>query len=220
MIVNDLPKATLPTLKPTDTVGFSRDCMLQAHLFDLALVDEQGVFVGMIAYDELEEFEDEAVLASLSALHRHLAVGEEDALLAALQLFDAHGLTALAVVAADNVFVGQIQIHDLPGWMAAQQGTDQPGGTLALRIAANNYSLSEIARIVESNNGTILQLSMTTDEADGSLLLQLKINLLDLTYVMATFERFGYQISSFTHQSHLDGFYTERYDALMRYLDL
>lgn len=194
--------------------------MLNAHLFDLALVDEQGVFLGMIAYDELETLAAEPLIGELTELHRPLSVQALDPILKLLHLFDEHALTALAVVDEAAVFVGQIQIHDLPAWMAAQQGLAQPGGTLVLRIAANNYSLSEIARIVESNNGTILNLSMTTDDADGSLQLHLKINLLDLTYVMATFERFGYQISSFTHQSHLDGFYTERYDALMRYLDI
>lgn len=220
MTVNDIPKATLPSLKPKDTVSFARDCMLNAHLFDLALVDEQGTFMGLIAFDDLEEAEDTQVLAALTDLQRPISVATSDSVLKLLSLFDEHELTAIAVLDDDAQFVGQIQLQDFPAWMAAQLGVPQPGGTLVLRLAANNYSLSEIARIVESNNGTILKLAIDTDEADGSLEVSLKLNLIDLTYVMATFERFGYQISSFTHQSHLDGFYTERYDALMRYLDI
>lgn len=220
MIVSEIQLSLVPVLKPSDTVSFAIDRMLESRLFDLPVVDEEQRLLGMLRYETLEEQDQETSLESFRGEWKDFSVRGNDPFVRLLHLFEQDQTTAVPVIDEDNVHVGTVQVHDLASWLATQSVVAQPGGLLTLKVAQNNYSLSEIARIAESNNGTIINLRLSPDDESDYMLIHLKLNLMDLTYVMATFERFGYRIQSFNHQSHLSDFYTERYDALMRYLDI
>jgi len=220
MIVSEIQLSLVPVLKPSDVVAFAIDRMLESRLFDLPVVDEDQRLLGMLRYETLEEHEQDKTLESLKTEWKSFSVSGTDPFIHLLQLFEQDQTTAVPVVDEDDFHIGTVQVHDLAIWLATQSVVAQPGGLLTLKVAQNNYSLSEIARIAESNNGTIINLRLSSDDEPNTMLIHLKLNLMDLTYVMATFERFGYRIQSFNHQSHLSDFYTERYDALMRYLDI
>jgi acetoin utilization protein AcuB len=55
-----------------------------------------------------------------------------------------------------------------------------------------NYSVSEIARICESNDVSILNLSVNTIDANGLQAVTIKVNAQDIQALQATFERYGY----------------------------
>ncbi|MDP2187625.1 MAG: CBS domain-containing protein [Sphingobacteriaceae bacterium] len=220
MIVSEIQLSLVPVLKPSDAVSFAMDRMLESRLFDLPVVDEDQRLLGMLRYETLEEQDEDSSLESFKAEWKDFSVRSSDPFVRLLHLFEQDQTTAVPVVDEDDFHVGTVQVHDLAAWLATQSVVAQPGGLLTLKVAQNNYSLSEIARIAESNNGTIINLRLSPADEPEFMLIHLKLNLMDLTYVMATFERFGYRIQSFNHQSHLSDFYTERYDALMRYLDI
>jgi hypothetical protein len=80
--------------------------------------------------------------------------------------------------------------------------------------------LAEIARIVESENTKILSCFISTPHGLENLELTLKLNRQDLKHVIATLTRFGYDVkSSYFESDYLDTL-QDRYDGLMRYLDV
>jgi acetoin utilization protein AcuB len=220
MTISEIELSIVPTLKPGDTAAFAMDRMVESRLFDLPVADAEGIFLGMISYEALEECSPDDRLDFLKEEWKQLSVLQEDVLLRALHMMEQDMLTAIAVVDDQNRVIACLQCHDFLKWLSSQSFMAQPGGLLSLRVASNNYSLSEIARIAESNNASILNVRIGNAASEGDILIHLKFNVMDLTYVMATFERFGYRIERFTHQSHLGDFYMERYDSLMRYLDI
>ena len=221
MNVSEITSTLVPVLRPSDTVQFAIDRMLESRLFDLPVIDDEGLYLGLVGYEVLEACDDpsDALLVS-RAQWQQLSVQAEDAVLRLLNGMQQDQLTVMPVVDEQGLYLHAVQIHDLVRWMADQSMLSQPGGLITLLLNSNNYSLSEIARIAESNNASIVHLRISEAEEKEQMLVHLKFNLVDLTYVMATFERFGYHIVAFHHQSHLEDFYTERYDALMRYLDI
>ncbi len=220
MIVSEIQLSLVPVLKPNDAVAFAMDRMLESRLFDLPVVDEAQRLLGMLRYETLEEQDPDDLLEDCKQDWKDFSVHANDPFVRLLHLFEQDQTTAVPVVDDENMHLGTVQVHDLVSWLSTQSVVAQPGGLITLKVAHNNYSLSEIARIAESNNGTITNLRLGQADEPEYMLIHLKFNLMDLTYVMATFERFGYRIQSFNHQSHLSDFYTERYDALMRYLDI
>ena len=193
---------------------------MESRLFDLPAVNEEGVFIGLVSYELLEELEPEQSIADTQTAWQTWSVMAAEPVLKLLNLLKEGQYTCAPVVDEGGVLLHAIQIHDLVEWMASQSMLSQPGGILTLQVGANNYSLSEIARIAESNNASIVNLRISELDSSDQMHVHLKFNLVDLTHVMATFERFGYHIVSFQHQSHLEDFYSERYDALMRFLDI
>ena len=84
----------------------------------------------------------------------------------------------------------------------------------------HDYSLSEIARIVESNDAVILNVVVKQVVAENKLQIILKINKTDLKNIQATFERFEYTVLDIVHESEFDAQMQDRIDNLIKYLEV
>ena len=78
-----------------------------------------------------------------------------------------------------------------------------------------DYSLTEIARIVEGNDGKIISSYVHTHEDSTKIEVTLKINLHDLSAIISAFERHRYTIKASYHQSRDTDDIRERFDNLM-----
>jgi hypothetical protein len=97
---------------------------------------------------------------------------------------------------------------------------ENPGGVIVLEMSQNDYDLSEIARIVESNDAKVLSLFISTHVDSTRLEVVLKLNRTDLGGVLQTFDRYGYFVkASFGDEEDHDDL-KENYDSLMNYLNL
>jgi hypothetical protein len=88
-----------------------------------------------------------------------------------------------------------------------------------IELWSKDYSMQQIARIVEENDAKILSLSILPGE-DGRIELHIKLNKPEINAILQSLERFGYYVKA----SFQEEVYTEelrrRYDELMRYLNL
>jgi hypothetical protein len=80
--------------------------------------------------------------------------------------------------------------------------------------------LAQISQIVESNNARILSVFMTSHQDSTKIDVTLKINSLDLTSIIRTFERYDYHVKASFQDGHGDEDMQWRYDTLMQYLKL
>jgi hypothetical protein len=96
----------------------------------------------------------------------------------------------------------------------------QAGGIIDLSVGIRDYNLSEISRIVESNNAKILILYLDTDEENALFKITLKIDTLDLSHILATFERFKYAVTYFYPATEQKEELKDRYDLLMKMFDI
>ena len=99
-------------------------------------------------------------------------------------------------------------------------GANEIGGIIVLEMERSQFAISEISRIVESNDCTILHLNSTVDASNGLLTVTLHINKREISTVVATFERYDYQV---LYQFGIENFENEidnNYRHLMNYLDI
>ncbi len=80
--------------------------------------------------------------------------------------------------------------------------------------------MSELARIVESNNANIIHSYISNSSNNENLLITIKINKLDLKDIISTFERYHYQVVAEFDTSSSEEDIQERYDSLMVYLNV
>ena len=98
---------------------------------------------------------------------------------------------------------------------------EQPGGIIVLEITERDYSLAHIAQIIESNNIKVLSMYITSPADSTRLEVTLKVNSTYLASVLITFERYNYDLKTWiTTDDSLDRFYSERFDLLMKYLNM
>jgi hypothetical protein len=128
-------------------------------------------------------------------------------------------LTVVPVVDQHNKYLGLITLENIVKHFAETVAITQPGGILVLEMNPRDYSLAEIARLVESENTKILSCFLSSPYGDERIELTLKLSRQDLKHVIATLSRFGYEVkSSFYESEYLDDL-KSRYDALMKYLN-
>ena len=105
-------------------------------------------------------------------------------------------------------------------FFATLSSIDESGGIMVLELNRNDYSLSEISRLVESNNASILSSYISAHQDSMKLEVTLKINVSDLKQIIATFERFDYTVARSYQESQYFGDLKDRYDSLMSYLNI
>ncbi len=221
MVAKDLISVDIPSLKTSDLGQTALNWMEIFRVSHLPIVNNQD-FLGLISDADIYDMNqpDEPIGNHNLTLLKPFVEAEQ-------HLFEVIGLASrlkLSVVPVlDNLnhFLGVITIADLIRHMAGISSMDQPGGIIVLELVSRDYSLSQIAQIVESNNVKVLSMYITSPPESTKLEVTLKVNSGDLTSVVRTFERYNYEVKTWVSDNDsMDGFYSERFDLLMKYLNI
>ena len=99
--------------------------------------------------------------------------------------------------------------------------TEMPGGIIVLELYVHDYSLAQIARIVEDNDAKILSSYVTFSAGSVKMEVTLKINRVDVTSILQSFRRFDYTIkASYQSADRNEDILRNNYDQFMMYLNV
>jgi acetoin utilization protein AcuB len=113
-----------------------------------------------------------------------------------------------------------VTMEDLLQYFATHFSFAEPGSIVVIETSKGQYSLSEIARIAESEDITILSSFLNSIPDTYKVFLTLKLNRQDITAFKASLERFNYGISATFSEVGFDDGLRERYDGLISYLNI
>jgi acetoin utilization protein AcuB len=180
------------------------------------------VFAGFLPLEDLEmEKEINETVGQCVLEKTDLSVKKEQHIFEVLPLFRKAGIPVLPVLDEDANFEGVVKQDSVLSMIADSFSFQTEGGIIVISVAALSYTLSEISRLIESNEAKILSVLVETDPYTHlNLLVHLKINLADLSRIIATLERFDYQIVEVHHKTERSSLDQERLDQLMKYLGI
>lgn len=205
----------IPSEDPVEALNIMDEYRI-AHL----PIVENGKYLGMAS--EMAMLSATGVISDPQLNFGNLidgSVNPDEHILEVLKSASELHLTVVPVVDEDKSYIGCITLEDLVEKLSDMQGASRPGGIIVLEMKENDYSLQQIARIVEENDAKILSTSVSTGE-EGMIEVNLKVSEPDLNPILQSFNRFGYSIKG----SYQEPEYTEdlkkRYEELMRYLNI
>jgi len=137
-----------------------------------------------------------------------------------LKQVNALDLTLIPVLDEKQRYTGSITLQKLLAKTAGILSLDNPGGLLFLEMSINDYSLTEIANIVESNDVKILNSVVINQPESTRVEVVLKLNTPEIQRVVQTFERYNYLVKAVVADSYDEDDLRENYDSLMKYLDI
>ena len=208
-----------PLLHLEDKVSFALQCMEDFDVQELAVVKED-YFLGIVQKADLLDTDEAATLMVLSDQLKKIMIADTAHFLNALDLFSKHQLSILPVLNEQLECIGMIPQKSLNDALAKFLGVDSPGAIIVLSVAPYQYSLAEMSRLVESNNAQILQLNSYFDETNGAMIITLKINKDEAQAIIATFQRYDYQLVQYFGKTPLHNDIEAHYHHLMNYLDV
>lgn len=220
MLARDLISTVVPILHPVDSGSRALRLMNEYHLTQLPLVLENK-YLALVEEDDILDLEEpEVSLEHMEYNGLKPAIMENAHFYEALKLFHDLKLSALPVVSHENEYLGVLTKDNLLAVLAQYNGVKETGGILALDMDPRDYSLSEIARIAESNDVTLLSVNTITHPVSGRLEVLLKTNRQELQGLVATFERFSYTIKYTITEEQEEDVVKKNYDLLMNYISM
>lgn len=219
MVAEYLISNEIIPLKTSDTGEEALSMMDEFFVKHLPIVNNSQ-FLGLISEDDILNHDMyEPVGSYLLSLNRAY-VKQDDHFFEVMRVMSESQLTVIPVISKENDYLGLITLDNLLGTFANSASFNEPGSIIVLEMNKIDYSLSEIARIVESENATILSSFVTSESSSSVIEVTLKLNIQNIQSIIATFVRFDYTIkASFSEADYFDVL-KDRYDSLMSYLNV
>jgi predicted transcriptional regulator len=216
----ELISEQIPPLVHSDTGEKAMNFMDEFKVSHLPVL-KNGQFVGLVSESEiLDRLE---IQQSLDHLFHHLSrpyVNENSHIFEVLSKMSDDRLSVIPILDEHENYVGCASIYEVMTQLAKTGSFKEIGGIIVLEINSLEYSMAQIAQIVESNNARILSAYILSNEASSNIEVTLKINQLDLTRIIRTFERYDYTVKTTFQKGFGDDDLQTRYDSLMNYLKL
>jgi acetoin utilization protein AcuB len=220
MLTGDLNTQVLPYLHLHDKVNKALQMMNESHVAHLPIVDGEK-FIGLISEDDLLQADDDNLeLSNLQQFFSVNSVKEDDHFLKAVQLAVENGYSVVPVVNDENEITGTVAYIDLLKQASSFMNINDPGGLIVLEMDAKDYSFNAISRIIETNDAQIKQLNTTTDAQTGLIQVTLKVDKPEISDIVATFQRYDYNVKYYFGEELYENELRNNYDNLMNYLKI
>lgn len=220
MIARQLISNLIPPLKTSDTGEQAISWMQEFSVTHLPIVNNEK-FLGLISEDDILDFSD--LFAPIGSHPLSLFrpfVKDSMHIYEVIKIACELQLTIIPVIDSEENYCGIITMQSIVQFFGTINSLRESGGILVLEMNKTDYSLVEMARIVESNDVLILSHYVSSKSDSTMIEVTLKLNVTDLKHVIATFERFNYTITASYQETEYSDQLKERFDSLMNYLNI
>ena len=219
MQANTLISSSIKSIRPVEDGNRAMEMMDQFRVHHLAIV-KNNFYLGVISDKEIMNWQSENDLIedhlnNLAAPH----VKYNQHLFDIIEVLEKNNLSVVPVLDEKNQYLGVITNRKLMYSIAKSATIRSPGGVIVLEMNNNDYSLTEIASIVESNNTKILSSYIISKPKSTNIEVTIKLNKQDVSAIIKDFERRQYSISASYKDEETHGDFSERYESLMRFLN-
>jgi CBS domain-containing protein len=219
MLVSQLLNTGFPSLNITDKATFALQLMDDYDVLHLPVLSEDKL-VGLIAKDDLiDATESDTHLSSEDFLQK-IFVKNDEHFLTALKLISSHELSLLPVVNDQMELKGVVLAKELIKAVSLFLGIEERGAVIVLETEKRNFSFGELSRLVETNDSYITQLNTYTEAGTGLVIVTIKINKIEVSDIVATFQRYDYVVRYYFGEEEYANELKENYQHLVSYLNM
>jgi CBS domain-containing protein len=220
MLTIELINNNIPRLQLKDSVSKALRLISDFRVTHLPVTEDEK-FLGLISEDDLLDQEEAKMpMELLQDFFIKASVNDNEHFLNAVTCSNQFDTTVVPVVNEDKNLIGVITTPDLLKTLGNFAGTNEIGGIVVLEMERSQFAISEISRIVESNDATVLHLNTTVHAETGMLTVTLHINKKEIAAIVSTFERYDYDVIYYFGNENFENEIHSNYRHLMNYLDI
>lgn len=221
MLTTELINSNIPRLQLKDSIAKALQLINDYRVTHLPVVAPDGKYLGLLAEDDLMDIEEEK--GSVQYFEEALlkaSVKENEHFLNAVNCSNKYETSVVPVINEEKELVGVIAVTDLLKALGDFSGANEIGGIIVMEMERSQFAISEISRLVESNDAHILHLNTTVQPETGLLTVTLHLNKKEISAIVATFERYEYDVIYFFGDEQFENEIHSNYRHLMNYLDI
>ncbi|MFT4831195.1 MAG: CBS domain containing-hemolysin-like protein [Psychroserpens sp.] len=156
-------------------------------------VTDDGKFMGLLSEIDLETFDGKKKIEDYRYNLESFFVTVETSWLDVLVAFARNEANLVPVMDKDMNIMGYYNLTDVVSVFINTPFFTEPGGILVISKGIKDYSFSEIAQIVESNNSKLLG-GFITEMKNDMVQVTIKIGATEINDIIQTFRRYNYTI--------------------------
>ncbi len=219
MLNKELISTSIPSLNLHDSAFHAMELMNEYLVKQLPVV-EQNKYLGLVFEEDLLNIDDSTTLDTLSSHFSQVSVHGNMHFIEAVQTANDYHLNVVPVVEKESEYSGVIVVPELLRQLGKVTGASDPGGLIVLEMEQRNFSFAEISKLIETNDAQITQLNTSWDSATDSFIVTIKINKFEISDIVATFQRYDYQVKYYFGEELYENELRDNYDHLMNYLSI
>ena len=218
MLTRELISNSIPYLHKGDKVYQALQLMNDYHVAHLPIVEEKK-YLGIISEEQLLHSDDDNILDQLAIGNGGTSVQANDHFLKAIQVAVQNKLSVVPVIENEQI-LGIVTYNDLLKNASDFMSLNDPGALIVLEMESKAYSFTEINKIIESNDAQITQLNTYSDVETGIMQVTIRINKLEISDIISTFQRYEYNIKYYFGEEMYENELRTNYDNLMHFLNI
>ncbi|MEP7106564.1 MAG: CBS domain-containing protein [Ferruginibacter sp.] len=220
MLTAELINNNIPRLQLQDSISKALQLINDYRVTHLPVVAEDK-YLGLVSEDDLLDVDEEkGTIEFLQENFIIASVKENEHFLNAVKCSNQFETSVVPVTNEENELVGVITVTDLLKALGDFSGANEIGGLIVMEMERSQFAISEISRIVESNDATILHLNTTIHAHTGLLTVSLHLNKKEIATIVSAFERYEYDIIYYFGDEKFENEIHSNYRHLMSYLDI
>ncbi|RWW92383.1 CBS domain-containing protein [Flavobacterium cerinum] len=216
--ITDFINNDIKALRTTDSVADAQD-LFADYPFSHFPVLEDGIYIGSARSEDIEQMDIEKTMDDLRYNFDRFFVRDNAVWLDVLEIFAKNATNLLPVLDKDNKYLGYYEITDIITFFHETPFLKESGGILVVEKGITEYSMSQAAQIVESNNGRLLGLFISEANLE-KVQITIKISLGGLSEIIQTFRRYNYDIITEHQEDVYLNTLKDRSDYLDKYLNI
>lgn len=220
MLARDFITGEIPSLKTSDKSSKALHWMEEFKVSHLPVVNGTE-YLGLVSENDIIDLnkpEETIGSSNIPLLKPYLF--EFHHVYVVMKLISDLNLTLLPILNEEMKYQGVVSLQNLMQNFSKMAAIQEPGGIVVLELNHNDYSLTQIAQIVEGNDAKVLSCYITPHQDSTKMEITLKINREDLSPILQTFSRYNYTVKASFHQSQFVDDLKDRYNSLMHYINL
>lgn len=220
MIASELIHNETPLLNTTDRVTSAINLFNRLSLLHLPVFNGNRL-IGVIGEEDVLNAHTELKIQDLNDQINKQKILDDAHIYSTLTHFVKNKLSLLPVVDNNDNYLGCIHSRDIFHKICEWLNINESQGVIHIEIEHENYSLAQIAQIVEANKAKILTcISVPKNTNPNTLEIILKINQNELTSIIQTLERYKYKIIATFHKNIHQKDLDDRFNSFIRYLNI
>ena len=220
MLAIDLITDEIPPLKTSDVGTRALVWMDEFKVSHLPVLEGRSYY-GLLSEANVMDLNDpESSIGEAVDVSDKPFVFDSQHIFDVIKLMGEQHLSVVPVIDEKGIFLGAISIFEVIKQIGNVTSITDPGSVVILEIPTRDYSLHEIAKIVEENDARILSSFGHATEDREKMEVTLKIDRSDIGGILQSFDRYEIKIKASFQGSHYEEDLQDRFEELMKYINM
>jgi predicted transcriptional regulator len=194
LAITDYINNDFKAIDSSDSVESVMNFFEESHFSHFPVI-ENGVYIGCISSEEVENFESNKKISDYRYALKGFYGRTTMFWIAVLEVFSRNNTTLIPVLDTENKYVGYYEITEVIQNFYETPFIKEQGGVIIVEKSILDFTMSQVVQIVESNEGSVLGMYVSNTTPD-KVQVTVKIALGGMNEILQSFRRYEYDIVS------------------------